>query len=151
VKIRRKGEVIRIDVHAAETGLLMTLLHDLNAVLDSDDLTDPVVARLFPDGYHEDAEASAEFRELVAGSLREERTARLGACQAELPAGGGRMELDAEATDRWLRVLNDVRLALGTRLGVTEETELEADSERSHIYHWLGAVQENLVESAMRL
>jgi Domain of unknown function (DUF2017) len=151
MKIKRKAGVLRVDLHANETSVLIMLLHDLNAVLDSDDAADPVLQRLYPDGYSDDAEAAAEFREMVAGTLREERTGRLAQCQAELPAGGGLMELDAEATDRWLRVLNDIRLALGTRLEVTDETEFDPSSEASNIYHWLGAVQESLVENAMRL
>ena len=63
--------------------------------------------------------------------------------------GGGRLSIDDEATDRWLRVLNDLRLALGTRLQVTEDAELNAADPAVNIYHWLSAVQDLLVEQVM--
>ena len=40
-----------------------------------------------------------------------------------LPAGGGRIQLTGDQALAWLKALNDVRLALGVRLGVTEDFE----------------------------
>ena len=61
--------------------------------------------------------------------------------------------LTAEEADAWLRGLNDLRLVLGTRLDVTEETdfELELDSgERGRelaVYGYLTWLQEQFVEA----
>jgi hypothetical protein len=107
---------------------------------------DPALARLFPDGYTDDDRASAEFRELVAADLLSERTSRLAACRAELPLGGGRFTLDDEAADRWIRVLNDLRLTIGVRIGVTEDDDLDPRAESTTLYRWLSVVQELLVD-----
>ena len=52
----------------------------------------------------------------------------------------------------WLSALNDVRLALGTALDVTEDMpdELPADDPREphlNVYHWLTWVQESLIQA----
>src|SRR5206468_962837 len=105
------------------------------------DAADPAIQRLYPDGYSDDDEASAEFRELVQSDLANSRTGRLQACREELPDGSGTIELSEEGADRWLRVLNDLRLTLGIRLGVTEEDELDSADPLANIYAWLSAVQ----------
>jgi hypothetical protein len=149
VKVRRKGAVLRLDLHGAEPQLLNMLFDDFFSLLDSSDAEDPVIQRLYPDGYTDDERASAEYRELVAMDLREERTGRLQACRAELADGASRVELDEEAAERWIRVLNDLRLALGTRLGVTEDDELDGDEQAVTVYQWLTAAQDMLVTNLM--
>jgi hypothetical protein len=149
MKVRRKAAVLRAELTEAEAALLEGLLDDLANALAEPDPDDPVIQRLYPDGYSDDDEASREYRELVQSSLQAERIGRLLACRAELPAGGGRMALDDEAVDRWLRVLNDLRLGLGTRLGVTEEDELDGSQPAVQIYAWLTAVQDMLVTHAL--
>jgi hypothetical protein len=149
VKVVRKAQLLRVDLAEAESSLLAGLLDDFTAMLAVPDLADPVYQRLYPDGYTDDDEASAEYRELVEADLQAGRAGRLQSCRAELPDGDGRISLDGEAADRWLRVLNDLRLALGTRLGITEESELDHTEPAVAIYHWLSAVQELLVEKLM--
>jgi len=149
MKARRKAGVLRVDLTGTEAGLLAGLLDELAAALTEPDPDDPVIRRLYPDGYTDDPDASREFSELVRADLRAERGGRLEQCRAQLPPGGGRMQLDAEATDRWLRVLNDLRLALGTRIGVTEEAELDGDQPAVQIYDWLTAVQDLLLVQVM--
>jgi hypothetical protein len=149
VKVRRKGAQLRVDVEATESALLSVLFDDFGSLLDDPDDEDPVIQRLFPDGYTDDDAASAEYRELVSEELRQARDGRLQACRAELPEGAGRFELDEEAADRWIRVLNDIRLALGTRLGVTEDAELDEEEQAVSVYHWLTAVQDMLVGHLM--
>jgi hypothetical protein len=60
--------------------------------------------------------------------------------------------LSEEQADAWLSALNDVRLAMGTALDVTEDMpeELpEEDPRSSHlgVYHWLTWVQESLIRA----
>ncbi len=67
-----------------------------------------------------------------------------------LPANGGRVKLSREQAEAWLRSLNDVRLALGVRLGVTDDfdglsEDVEADDPRFayvQVYQWLAFLQE---------
>jgi hypothetical protein len=149
MRVRRKAGALRLEIGGGEAALLGGLLDDFADVLAEPDQDDPVIQRLYPAGYTDDQEAAREYRELVESDLRAERIGRLQACRAELAAGGGRVTLDAEATDRWLRVLNDLRLALGTRLGVTAETELDDSEPAAQIYYWLTAVQDMLVTQVL--
>ena len=133
----------------SESHLLAGLIDDFAVMLKQADATDPAICRLYPDGYSDDPQAAAEFRRLVADDLTLGRISRLRACRAELPDGSGTISLDEEAADRWLRVLNDLRLTLGVRLGVSEEAELDSADPVANIYHWLSAVQDLLVSQLM--
>jgi hypothetical protein len=149
VKVRRRAELLRVQLADSESHLLAGLIEDFAAMLTQADKTDPALQRLYPDGYSDDDEASAEFRELVQADLTTARTGRLQACRAELPDGSGTITLSEEAADRWLRVLNDLRLTLGVRLGVTEEDQLDSADPLANIYSWLSAVQDLLVSQLM--
>lgn len=115
---------------------------------------DPVLARLFPDAYREDQDASAEFRRYTEGGLRE--TKRVAARTVlETLGEGGEVLLDREQAQAWLRALNDLRLALGVRLDITEETldqmrTFDWDDPRNAgyaAYDWLTYMQESLVRA----
>jgi Domain of unknown function (DUF2017) len=116
---------------------------------------DPVLARLLPDAYRDDPEAAGEFRRYTEQGLRSGKVAAAQTVLDTLPAGGGHVRLRPEDAQAWLRSLNDVRLAIGTVLGITEdyEDEMEAASwadPRSaylEVYHWLGYVQDSLVRA----
>jgi hypothetical protein len=116
---------------------------------------DPVLARLLPDGYRDDPEAAGEFRKYTEPALR---TAKQQAAQEmldSLPEGGGRVQLTPDQAQAWLKALNDVRLALGVRLDVTEDfedqwgrlTPEDPQWAAYEVYAWLGAVQESLVQA----
>ncbi len=135
--------------------------------------TDPVLLRLFPDAYREDDESAADFRRFTEDSLRETKANAAATVLASLATAEGarpdaeqddadvnqgekvRIDLDNEQITAWLRTLTDLRLALGTRLGVEEGDEehwaaLPADDPRRHVhdvYDWLGWVQETLVRA----
>jgi Domain of unknown function (DUF2017) len=116
---------------------------------------DPVLARLLPDGYRDDPEAAGEFRKYTESSLRSAKQQTAQEMLDTLPEGGGRVQLTQEQALAWLKALNDVRLALGVRLGVTEDFEeqwakLKPDDPHwsaFEVYAWLGAVQESLVRA----
>lgn len=112
---------------------------------------DPVLARLFPDAYGEDEEASAEFRRYTEAGLRDGKRNNAELVLSTL-GEGGEVVLDAEQAQAWLRTLNDLRLALGTRLDITEETprRFDADDPRGApfaAYDWLTYLQESLVHA----
>ena len=72
-----------------------------------------------------------------------------------LPARGGRVRLTEADAQAWLRALNDVRLALGVRLGVTDDFDelpgqIDPGDPRATyvwVYHWLAYLQESLVDA----
>jgi hypothetical protein len=133
--------------------------------------TDPALARLLPDAYGPGGEVgesgdraepedvdernSAEFRRLTERDLRNGKMTDAEGLLSSLPEGGGKVVLDEERAQQWLRTLNDVRLALGTRLGVSEDAaqdfeQLPADDPDStayELYVWLSILQESLLSA----
>ena len=169
---RKRGGALAADVDPVEADVLTAVASDLLALLgegeeqDTDPLaaivglssgpvatpTDPALARLLPDAYgDDDSDANREFRRYTDADLRAGKRQHAGAVLATLPAAGGRLTLDREQADAWLGFLNDVRLVMGTRLEVTEETDPDAltdDDPRLpalQVYAWLGWLQETLV------
>ncbi len=132
---------------------------DMAAILGQDGPAelpdDPVLARLFPDGYREDPDAAGDFRRYTEPGLRDGKVAAARTVLATLPDRGGRVRLTSADGEVWLRALNDVRLALGVRLGITEDYEHEmrrvsADDPRAaylQVYDWLTFLQETLVRA----
>jgi hypothetical protein len=70
------------------------------------------------------------------------------------------VKLDTESAEAWLRALNDVRLALGIRLGIHDETSLESELDDAvmrdptssrvfqlSVYAYLGYLQESLLDA----
>jgi len=122
---------------------------------------DPVLQRLLPDAYRDDEEGAADFRRFTEQGLREGKVRNAQTVIASLEAGGMGdesdddvdVDLDADQVQAWLRSLTDIRLALATRLDITEDDEdrwssLPEDDPAyvmHEIYDWLGFVQESLV------
>ena len=150
----RSGEVVaRLD--PAEAGIVGLLLDQLEQLLaaDADDVAgDPVMARLLPEGHRGDPELAADYRELTETSLRSGKTDDLAVVRATLPEDGGEIRLDRDQAGAWLRSSNDLRLALGTRLDVTEDTEPPAEiadeqDQQLAVYYWLTSLQGSLVDA----
>ena len=116
---------------------------------------DPVLARLLPDAYRDDTEAAGEFRRFTEQDLRSGKLAAARTVLDTLPEEGGKVELSEQDAQVWLRALNDVRLALGVRLEITEDTaqrsqDLDPADPRSAylwVYDWLTYLQETLVRA----
>jgi hypothetical protein len=115
--------------------------------------SDPVLARLFPTAYSDDEKAATEFRRYTEASLREGKRAD---AQTMLETTApGQVQLTGEQAQAWLRSLNDVRLALGTRLEVTEEVHLAIEEMTEEdprypafvTYDWLTYLQDSLVRA----
>ena len=116
---------------------------------------DPVLARLLPDAYTGDTEAAGDFRRFTEQELRNGKAAAARTVLATLPEDGGKVRLTEEEAQVWLRALNDVRLALGVRLSITEDFEARvadldpADPRSAYmwVYDWLTFLQETLVRA----
>jgi hypothetical protein len=152
------AELVSADSTAAEvaeTGEDDALEAELGLSTHAEIPEDPVLARLLPDGYRDDPEASAEFRRYTEESLRTAKVAAAQTVLASLPAAGGEVRLSEMECQQWLRALNDVRLALSVRLGITDENadlseHLAADDPRSAyvwVYQWLAYLQDSLIEA----
>ena len=86
----------------------------------------PVLARLFPAAYREDAAASEAFRLLAHGELAAAKRQALETMRAALPSDAetpADLRLDEASAQLWLRGLNDLRLSLGTSIGIGPDWE----------------------------
>jgi hypothetical protein len=151
---RRRGDDVVGRLDAAEAGIVGLLLDQLEQLLaDEDDLgDDPVMARLLPDGHRGDGGLAADYREMTEAALRSGKADDLATVRASLPPDGGEVRLDPDQAAAWLRSTNDLRLALGTRLEITEDTEPPEDvtgeeEQQLAVYYWLTALQGSLVDA----
>jgi uncharacterized protein DUF2017 len=142
---RARDGGIELTLSRDERTLLASLATELREQLDGD-TGDPTLRRLFPPAYDDEAEERG-YRELAGDSLLDGRREAL-----ELLAETvDRDRLSAEEADAWLRALNDLRLVLGTRLDVQEDTfaaDLRPDDPNAAalaVYAYLSWIQEQLV------
>lgn len=115
---------------------------------------DPAEARLFPDAYADDQQASADFRRFTENTLREGKLTNAAVVRSTLERSGSKVQLTDGEAKAWLMTLNDLRLALGARLEIVEEGDTERlarlpqDDPRSEtlaVYDFLTWLQESLV------
>jgi hypothetical protein len=144
---RGEGGGVELRLSREERSLLAGVVAELRALLEGAP-SDPSLRRLFPPAYDE-AEDESAYRELMAGELLDGRLAALDLVAQTLD----RERLDADEADAWLRALNDLRLVLGTRLDVQEDTfaeQLRQDDPRAPalaVYAYLSWMQEQLIEA----
>ena len=148
----RKGG-LEIDIPGFEAHALRELVEQMQEVLAAEDRKDPVTARLFPPAY-DDSRDDEAFRDLIGADLKSLKEKALSVVSETLGRRGPvHGELAEEEADAWLRALTDLRLAIGTRLDVTEET-MDAELDPEHpdapsfsMLHWLAWVQESLLDA----
>ena len=150
----RGGRVVaRFDrAEAGVVGLLLDQLEQLLAADPADSSGDPVMDRLFPPGHRSDRAVADDYRDLTEQTLREGKADDLATVRATLPADGGDVRLEVDEAGAWLRTSNDLRLALGTRLDISEDSEppeevLDEEDHQLAVYYWLTALQGSLVDA----
>jgi len=118
---------------------------------------DDVLLRLLPNAYADQVDAS-EFRRYTEATLRAKKTAHAMSMRIDLKsAADGYVEVDHDGANAWLGAMNDIRLALGVRLKVEENShedlELLAPDDPLRgvyaVYGWLGWLQESLIMALM--
>jgi hypothetical protein len=137
---------VKLRLSRDERRLLVSLAGELRSLLDDEPGRDPSLRRLFPPAYDDDADERA-YRDLMEGELLNGRREALDL----LVRTADQKRLTPEEAEAWLRALNDLRLVLGTRLDVQENTlldQLRPDDPRAQglaIYGYLSWIQEQLV------
>jgi hypothetical protein len=120
--------------------MLTSLCDQLETLLTTGDRSsDPALERLSPAAHPDDPLRELEFEQLAGDDLAAGRLADL----RELRATAGADVLDEEQVLAWLRTLNNLRLVLGTRLDVTEESGVEdfaGDETSSSAFELYGAL-----------
>ena len=118
---------------------------------------DDVLLRLLPNAYADQVDAS-EFRRYTELTLRTKKSAHAMSMRIDLKSStDGCVEIDHEGANAWLGAMNDIRLALGVRLKVQEnsqeELEILAPDDPMRgvyaVYSWLGWLQESLIQALM--
>lgn len=142
-----------------EADLLRRLIDDYRRLVEvgSPASEDPVLKRLFPSASLDDPEIEDQWRELAADDLAAHKNSTAATALESLsPQGEWDAELSDEQMQAWLVLLTDLRLVIGVRLGVTEET-MSAPVDASDpeqwpmaVLHYLGAIQESLVVASGR-
>jgi Domain of unknown function (DUF2017) len=162
---RNRENGLDVVLEAGEAAVLTRLCEEMTTLLNSEDgaedaaTVDPVLERLFPRAYLDptEEEAESDWQRLVHDDLLSGRRRALASVEGTLTGATvrkGRFELSlsADQAQDWLAVLNDARLALGTRLGVTEDLDLsgldadDPDTAPYAIYWWLGVLEEQLID-----
>ncbi len=160
MKIKPDGADVAVTLDVGEADALVTLFADQSGELNELEAADPRWQRLHPAAFA-DAGAAAEFSSMTTTDLDALRLDRTGTCLAELAQAQATvrrnrvvLHLDADALQRWIAAVNDLRLMHGTALGVTADNSDRWDPSAPDFaewaaYHWLTGVQDALVTAAM--
>lgn len=151
VKRTRKGD-FQLRLPAGERELLRTLPEQLRVLLTRGEAEDPALKRLFPPPTMDDEAINAEFERLMRGELVAERLAAVETLERTLEAE----RLSEDDLGAWLSAINDLRLVLGVRLEVTEETTVADFASRPDddplvqmyaVYSYLTFLEDHLVSA----
>ncbi|NNF56556.1 MAG: DUF2017 family protein [Acidimicrobiales bacterium] len=125
---------------------VLALADQLDDELDGDD--HPVFQRLFPTAYPDDPEKDAGYQILARGELIETRHSAIDTVRASADAE----ELDGESLDAWMRVVNDLRLVLGTHMDLSEDHRWKprkGDESYYAMYEAFSLLLQSIVEAQM--
>jgi hypothetical protein len=157
---RNRADGFDVVLEPGEAAVLTRLCEEMTTLLSSgEEESDPVLERLFPRAYLDptEEEAEADWQRLAHGDLLDGRRRALATVEgtlagAEVRRGRFELTLSEEQALAWLAVFNDARLALGTRLEVTEDLDLsgldpdDPDTAPFAVYWWLGVLEERLID-----
>jgi len=142
---RRTDGRYDINIDDGEREVLAVFLEQLRDLLLHDD---PLLRRLFPVAYVNDAERDADYQRLMHGELIEARFASIETMEETLH----RRVVDEAELTRWMQSINSLRLVIGTRLDVSEDPDDDVDEDDPdhdffQIYHYLGYLIGYIVEA----
>jgi hypothetical protein len=147
--VRSSAGGFDLRIPRSERNVLRGLPDQLRLLLDEGDAEDPALQRLHPSAYPDDPVAAAEFDGFVRDDLTEQRMKAIETMSRTIDSE----HLDEEEVVAWLAAINDLRLVLGIRLAVTEESEPEGfegdEGTRGSyaLYVYLSMFEEDIVEA----
>jgi hypothetical protein len=147
---RRRDGGFDLRLPAEERTLLGSLPSQLERLLEAaagEGERPDALRRLFPVAYARDPDAEAAYSALIGADLLDHRREAL----AVLAQSADATQLTDEEADAWLAALNDLRLVIGTSLGVDEEpSEIPEDDPRYGdwvCYSYLSFLQGELIDA----
>jgi len=143
--VRRTADGWVMSFDDDERELLVRLMGELHDLLSTDD-TSPLLDRLFPTAYPDDAEKEAEYQRLMRDELVMSRLAAIETVRTTVGPGGP-AAIDEDQTLAFMQAINAVRLVLGSMLEIDDEEEVDEDDElddspERHLYTFLSWVLE---------
>ena len=149
---RGQDSTLRIKFGAQEAALMRQVVNEIGQVIAGEETT-AIHQRLFPDAF-DDPEETKKYNAMVHDELRANKMRALDAIRNNL-GDPGRVSVTLSSGDAhlWLTALTDIRLALGVRLGATEDHMVrepdpdDPDGPAMAVLHWLGWLQEMMVEN----
>jgi len=139
------GDGYRVNLGRIEQRFVIEALDELRVMLANHD---PDTRRLFPTAYPDDAEHDAEYHRMVGDDLLRGQLDALDTVERTIDG----QVIDRDELDAWMRALNGVRLALGTRLDVSEDMgPIDPDDPNAHdwaVYEILTALLGSLIAVA---
>jgi Domain of unknown function (DUF2017) len=117
------GGAVMVDLPDDLRDLLASLAKQLTELIDDPDAADdPGMARLFPPASVDDPMEALGFEQLMGDAIKQGKRESA----SVLRATAHQNRLSPDETLAWMRCLNDIRLLIGTRLDVQEDSDFEA-------------------------
>jgi hypothetical protein len=113
---RSSDGTFRVRLSAEERQVLRSLPEQVRQMMAD---KDPDLVRLFPPAYLDDEEHESEYQHYMREELIKRRLESLSVVEDTVDA----THLTEEQVLMWMRVINDIRLILGTKLDVSEDNE----------------------------
>ena len=160
IELVSDGEPEGLSAAPDSTDAFEQLVKDLEVDPDEPEVPeDPVLKRLFPPAYPHDPAAASDFRRFTERDLKTTKVTeaqQVLARLAETERGERDLRIPREEAEAWLRTLTSIRLAVATRLDITDSESAERLAElpegdprsfMASVYDWLGFAQETLLSA----
>jgi hypothetical protein len=152
--LQRTGDGFQLSLPAEDRRVIVDLVAQLrDAVVEG--AGDERFRRLFPAAYHADPEHDAEYHRLMHEELLASRLDSLNRAHELLGRDihSTTLAMTGEDIDSLMKVVNDLRLVLGTLLDVREDepvvTEDDPAFPQFHLYSYLGWLLEWIIRVRM--
>ena len=164
---RAKGARVQLKLESVEREVVADLLAQLQALVtgpepdegqdplaaqvgiadSAERPSDPALLRLFPDAYREDDAAATDFRRFTEATLRRQKADNARIARETLSGDGSTISMTPAEAQAWMLALNDLRLTIGTQLGVTQERPAGGGAESDMLYDWLTWLQSTCIDA----
>lgn len=149
-------------IATGDTLSLEKLPDRLRSVLESTDLSDRVVSRLFPQAYQDDPEAESEYQHLLRKDLIKRKQDAIETFEKTLRASHKVdtevgpiliVQLSDEDLAMWLGFLHDMRILLGTHLDIEDDdwhgnfSPEDSNADEWILLEWLSYLEEHILDA----
>jgi hypothetical protein len=148
--LRRVGDSFEVALDEGQRGVLEHLAEEFHELLASETpSSDASMQRLFPPAYPDDLLENLDFERAMGGDLLAGKLAAHQTLRRTARAG----RVDEDELLAWMTAVNDMRLVIGTRIDVQEEStpsDFSDDPEREmsfQLYVFLTWLLEAIVEA----